>query len=94
MPRVTFQPSGRQVEVPEGSSLLTAAVQAGVTSVECCGITPACGRCRTTVLEGEDNLSAPGDLELERRRRLLYLPGDRFGCMAHVHGDVDVEVVR
>ena len=94
MPRVTFQPTALHVDVPEGTSLLEAALEAGVTVVECCGITPACGLCRTAVLEGEENLSPPDAIELARRKRLFYLPGDRFGCMAMVQGDVEVQVAR
>ena len=92
MPLVTFLPSFRVVAVPEETSLLEAAVSAGVTSVACCGITPACGKCRATILDGESRLSAPDALEAEKLVRLRFLPGQRFGCMARVRGDVEVEV--
>ena len=94
MPKVTFEPSGRAVEVPEGASVLDAAQLAGATTVECCGILPACGSCRMVVVAGEEHLSAPDDLEGGVRRDRAFLPFERLACMAHVAGDVTVEMER
>lgn len=92
MPRVTLQPAGKTLDVPSYASLLDAATLAGVTEVVCCGITPACGRCRVTLLEGEEQVTAPDPFEADQLRKERFLPGERFGCMAHVLGDVEVEV--
>ena len=92
MPRVTFRPSGEHIDVPEETSLLEAACALGVTDVRCCGITPACGKCRATIIDGEDRLTAPDELERTKRARLHFLPGVRFGCMARVLGDVEAEI--
>jgi uncharacterized 2Fe-2S/4Fe-4S cluster protein (DUF4445 family) len=93
MPVVTFS-SGHQARVAEGTSVLDAATLAGATRVECCGIEPACGRCRMAVIEGQEHLSLPEDLEAEVRRERRFLPFERLACMAHVHGDVTVEMER
>lgn len=92
MPRVTFQPSGQTLEVPDETSLLEAAVRAGETDVLCCGITPACGKCRAIILDGEDRLTPPDALEATKTVRLHFLSSERFGCMARVLGDVEVEM--
>lgn len=92
MPRVTLWPSGAAVVVPAGTTLLTSAQQAGVTEVTCCGMAPPCGRCRVTVLEGEERVAPPAPLEADLLGLRRFLPGDRFGCLARVEGDVDVEV--
>lgn len=92
MPRVTFHPSGAHLDVPDETSLLEAAVGAGETDVLCCGVTPACGKCRALIWEGDANLSLPDELEEAKRARLHFLPGERFGCMARVLGDVEVEM--
>lgn len=94
MPRVTFEPHGQQVEVDEGTSVLDAAHLAGATRVECCGIVPACGECRMAVVAGQEHLSAPEDLEQGVRREGAFLPFERLACMAHVAGDVTVEMER
>jgi ferredoxin len=93
MPTVTFS-SGEQAQVPLGTSVLDAAVLARATAVECCGIEPACGSCRMVVLEGEAMLSAPEALEASVRRERRFLPFERLACMAHVTGDVTVEMER
>jgi uncharacterized 2Fe-2S/4Fe-4S cluster protein (DUF4445 family) len=94
MPTVTFQPSGQRVDVPEGTSLLDAALEAGESDVVCCGKVTACGLCRVAVLEGGDHLDGEGPIEAEFRARRRYLPFERLGCMAEVRGDVEIEVQR
>lgn len=94
MPTITFEPSGACIAVEEGTSILVAAVEAEETGVICCGITPACGLCAVDVLAGEESLSAPGELEQGYRLRHRFLPFRRLGCMAHVTGDIQVEVAR
>lgn len=94
MPRVTFQPSGTSIEVPEETSVLVAAVMADVTRIECCGIIPACGTCRMSVLSGEENLTPPDSLEAAHRARRRFLPFERLACMAHVTGPVEVELTE
>lgn len=91
MPTITFS-SDLHALVPDGTSVLDAAAQVGATRVECCGILPACGACRMTVVDGAEHLSAPDDLESEYRARKRLLPFERLACMAHAHGDVTVEM--
>jgi len=94
MPTVTFQPSARQVQVEQGTSLLAAATEAGLTGVECCGKVVACGLCKAAVLDGEEHLTPPEAQEADFRARRRFLPYERLGCMAYVTGDVEVEVER
>jgi ferredoxin len=91
VPVVTFSDTVR-IEVPAGTSVLDAAVSARATTVECCGILPACGRCRMSVIEGLDHLSPPDALEADARRRDHHLPFERLACMALVNGHVRVEM--
>ncbi len=51
--KVTFQPSGRAVQVAAGSSLLEAAWAAGVAVEAPCGGHGTCGKCRVRVVRGE-----------------------------------------
>lgn len=94
MPRVTFSPSGAHIDVAEETSLLEAAIALGESEIVCCGITPACGKCRAILLDGEEKLTDPDELETSKRAQLRFLPGERFGCMARVMGDVEVEMSR
>lgn len=93
MPYVTFS-SGQTISVPEGTSVHDSATMARATTVQCCGIAPACGLCRMAVLEGAANLTAPDSLESGVRSEQRFLPFERLACMAHVCGDVTVEMER
>lgn len=94
MPKVKFEPGGQEVEVEVGASVLDAALLAGATSVECCGIYPACGECRMSVIEGEEHLTPPDELEQGVRQADKFLPFERLAYMSHVEGDVTVEMER
>ena len=94
MPTITFEPSEKSLVVEEGASILVAAIEAEETAVDCCGITPACGMCAVDVISVEGNLSPPDELEASHRRKNKFPPFRRLGCMAHVRGDVRVEVAR
>ncbi len=94
MPTVRFEPTGTRIDVEDGASLLDAAHRAGVDAPECCGILPACAKCRVAVLEGLDCLGGIDELEAEARHQGAFLPFERVGCMASVHGDVTVELLE
>ena len=87
---IRFEPAGRTVRVPVGSTLLEAARVAGVAIDAPCGGTGTCGSCRVV---------ATGTLEPPTRneRELLggagLAAGKRLACRARASGDVTVTVV-
>lgn len=87
MPVVTFQPSGQQVTVEAGTSLLDASIQAGVLIEAPCGGEGSCGDCRVQLLTGK----------LEQVARECLAPGDAaegwvLACSSRVIDDVVLEV--
>lgn len=96
MPHVTFvDPDGRQwtVEVTEGASLLDAARQVEAPVHTLCNGIGACVQCRVRVRAGAENLSAPEALEKDRIGNIFHITGERMGCQAKVHGDVEIETL-
>jgi 2Fe-2S ferredoxin len=87
---VRFQPSGQQLRVASGTSLLDAARRAGLPVASACGADGLCGRCGMRVLAGEAHLSAetPGESRIKQRNRIA--PELRLACRASVGGDVEV----
>jgi uncharacterized 2Fe-2S/4Fe-4S cluster protein (DUF4445 family) len=86
---VRFQPSGAQICVAPGSSVLKAAYLAGVPIEADCGGRGSCGRCRVRTsgaldepTDGERALLDPGELAA----------GVRFACRARVVGDATIQV--
>ncbi len=84
---LTFLPSGRQVQVEPGTTVIRAAREAGLHINASCGGTGVCGKCRVRVEEGavkggiSDKLS-PDDVS----------QGIRQACTAEVTGNATVRV--
>lgn len=92
MPKVTIEPSGIEVEVPEGETLMQAARDLGYYWPTACNMECRCATCFILVIEGADNLSPMGRSEREallnqRGRKALDEPV-RLACQVQVNGDV------
>jgi 2Fe-2S ferredoxin len=84
-------PSGRTFEVPEGTTILHAAVRNGVQLRHDC-TEAICGTDRVRILAGKENLSAIVDNEELTLEMMRAGSDDRLGCVAKIHGDVIVEI--
>jgi 2Fe-2S ferredoxin len=92
MPRVTFLPAGRTVEVAPGTTLLEAAGQAGVELPHNCGGVCACVTCHVWVEQGLASLPEPSDREDDKLSEAMGLTAQsRLGCQAAV-ADADLVV--
>jgi len=91
MPRVTFEPGLRAVDVERGERLLVAAWRAGTALKSVCGGRGKCGTCLVEVQDGA-GLSPVHATE----RALLPASTDarhyRLACLAHVEHDLVVRV--
>lgn len=85
--KITFKPSGREIEVPKGTDLLAAAVACRIPLASSCGGQGVCGRCRVIVKKGEVNTDLTGRISKEERER-----GYVLACRTTVHSDVVVEI--
>jgi uncharacterized 2Fe-2S/4Fe-4S cluster protein (DUF4445 family) len=84
---ITFLPHNREIQVPDGTVLIRAAMEAGVHINASCGGEGVCGKCRVIVESGavEGGISeqlSPADRE----------KGYRLACKSVVTGDVTVRV--
>jgi len=77
-PRITFHPKGRSVDAPKGTSLLEAAILAGVEINSACGGKGTCGRCRV-VVSGEFESQPTDKVSGEE-----WAAGYRLACMTRV----------
>ncbi|MCF8029655.1 MAG: ASKHA domain-containing protein [Desulfohalobiaceae bacterium] len=87
MPRVKFYPHGREAEVPEGTLLLRAALDAGVHINASCGGNGVCGKCRVLLQEGEVENGVSEKLSQQDREA-----GYRLACLSRVTQDLSVQV--
>ncbi|MFQ5825911.1 MAG: 2Fe-2S iron-sulfur cluster-binding protein, partial [Dehalococcoidia bacterium] len=87
--RVTFQPSGKSVSVPQGTLILDAAARAGVLIDTPCGGQGRCGRCLVRVEEGEASHRENPHLTAQQMQE-----GWVLSCTARVAGDLRLAVPR
>jgi len=100
--RVVFQPSGRQADVPVGTTLLDAGRAMGVEIEAICNGRQTCGKCQVVVEEGffpkygitsaADHLTAPDGRERQYWESHPPLPGRRLACACEVQGGLLVFV--
>lgn len=94
MPRVTFLPGARTVDVERDERLLVAAWRAGNAIKSVCGGRGKCGTCLVRIEAGHDARA----LTPPHAQEQALLPRDegaqhyRLACMARVEGDVQVSI--
>jgi len=101
-PLVIFTPSGRRGRVRSGMTVLDAARALGVDIDSVCGGRGICGRCQVQQSVGRfpkhgiesrsEHLSPFSSVEVEYRDVRGLESGRRLSCVAHVHGDVVIDV--
>ena len=93
MSMLTVMPSGKQIEVTEGASLLAALLSADVEMKHKCDGNANCGTCHVFVQEGRKGLTKIGR---EENERLDAIPGvgskSRLACQAKVLGTENIKI--
>ena len=87
---VTYQPSGKTVRVPEGTTLFNAAHWAGLPIESTCGGRGTCGKCGVKVLSGHIERALADYRHLGDRLD----EGWRLSCQAEITEDTECEVPR
>jgi len=84
---IAFEPDGKTIDVPVGTTLLAAATQAGVFINGICGGDGVCGRCRVIVKQGTVTGGSTGPFTHQEIQA-----GYILACEGRVASDVVVEV--
>ncbi len=87
MPTVKFLPHERNVEVDEGTTVIRAALDAGVHINASCGGNGVCGKCRVLIEEGEVSKGISEKLSQDDVDK-----GYRLACLAEVQNDLTIRV--
>ncbi|MFB0526065.1 MAG: ASKHA domain-containing protein [bacterium] len=85
--KIIFYPWKKEVTIPSGTDLLTAAIRAGVHIYNSCGGEGVCGRCKVIVRKGEVVTEPTGRLSAEERKK-----GYVLACRTTCKGRMDIEV--
>jgi ferredoxin, 2Fe-2S len=93
MSQLTVMPSGKTVEVGEGTTLLAALLGAEIGILHKCEGQAKCGSCHIFVQEGRKGLSK---VAREENERLDAIPGvgskSRLACQAKVLGTENITI--
>lgn len=87
---IRFEPSGHEVEVAPGTTLLEAARRVGLPVASACREQFTCGRCGMRVLAGDAALPAESKREAEIKARNRVDPDLRLSCVLRVRSDLTV----
>ena len=90
MPKITFMPDNVAFDVKEGISILAVAKLHRIDIRSDCEF-GYCGTDPMRILQGQENLSAPVDDELENLTFNKFPKDVRMACSAKILGDVVVE---
>jgi ferredoxin len=86
--RVQFLPAEIEVEVPPGTTLLDAALKAGLPIARSCGADGVCAKCGLAIVRGSNGLSPEAADETRIKQRNRVDAELRLACRATIHGDV------
>lgn len=85
---LVFQPGDRRVEgIASGTTIMRAALEAGLDIMAPCGGTGSCGRCRVRIVRGQVD-SRPSVALTEEE----WSQGWRLACQAQVTSDLECEI--
>lgn len=90
VPQIRFVPDEQSVEVRDGTTVLRAAIAAGLPHVHACGGNARCSTCRVLVVEGLEHCGPRDARETAIADRLQCGPEIRLACQTKVSGDVAV----
>jgi len=90
MTHIHFHPDDRRVESDPDTSVLAAALGAGISHTHSCGGNGQCSTCRVRVVAGLDGCIPRSEKESEIADRLKFPPDIRLACQLKSSGDLSV----
>jgi adenylate cyclase len=87
---IRFEPSGRSIRVPAGTTLLQAVRNADLPIAAACGEHGLCARCGLEILEGAEDLPAEPPEEQKTKLQNRIEAKLRLSCHLKVQGDLVV----
>jgi adenylate cyclase len=88
VPDIHFLPDDLTVGVRAGTSILNAAIDAGLPHAHACGGHARCSTCRVVIVEGLEQCGGRNAKEQSIAERLNCGPEIRLACQTEVSGDV------
>ena len=90
--QVQFQPLGKRVSVPAGTTVLEATRQAGINLTSACGGEGNCGQCQIVLHNGAVTPLTPDETFFISENDLQH--GYRLACSTRILGDLNVHLPK
>jgi len=96
MPKLTFLPEGREIEVEQGITICDAALKNGIEIEHACEKSAACTTCHVIITKGFDSLEEASEIEEDLLDKAWGLePESRLSCQALVADeDLIIEIPK
>ncbi len=96
MPKLTFLPEGREIEVEQGITICDAALKNGIEIEHACEKSAACTTCHVIITKGFDSLEEASETEEDLLDKAWGLePESRLSCQALVgNQDLVIEIPK
>lgn len=91
MPKIKFSKDQNVIEVPQGSNLRQSLLDAGKPVASSCGGEGVCGKCWVKVMEGDNILAPPNEIEQFLKTQNNLGPIYRISCQVIVTGDIAID---
>ncbi len=91
MPQISFVKNKAPIEVPTGSNLMQALLDANIPVASSCHGDGVCCKCVVLVSKGLENLSSRNKIELELLERNPLTFQQRVSCQTLVLGPIEID---
>lgn len=91
MPQISFVKNKAPLEVPIGTNLMQALLEADIPVASSCHGDGICCKCVVSVLKGTDHLSPRNQTEVELLERNPLSANQRVSCQTQVLGDIEID---
>ena len=88
---IKLHKTGRKIPLESGETLMANLLGAGVPVASSCGGEGICGKCKVTIISGQDNLSAVNEVELLLREKNQLKGNERISCQVWVKGNCEID---
>jgi len=91
MPQISLIKNKPHLNVPSGTNLMQALLDANISVASSCHGDGVCCKCVITIIEGLDNLSPRTETEIELLDRNPLPPEKRVSCQTQITGDIKID---
>lgn len=91
--QIVFEPEGKRVTVPQGTSIFDAAKRIGIKIRTECGGKGSCAKC-IVLISDPDSVNPPTKFEKDRIGKMETLKGKRLACLTRILSDTKVQILK